>query len=48
MIDFKMSEKFGLGWKNYDSRRMQTFIGIESLIKQEEIKKQHGNRNFKH
>lgn len=31
VLDYRMSEKFGLDWDKYDSKRMRTFVVIMGL-----------------
>lgn len=38
MLDYRMAEKFGLDWKQYDYKRMRAFIDI-MVIESEEAEK---------
>lgn len=38
ILDYRMSEKFGLDWKEYDNQRMQEFIAIMGLDARRERK----------
>lgn len=48
VLDYRMSEKFGLDWKKYSNARMQSFIHILTLTAEREerelkkTKKQYG------
>ena len=46
MIDYKMSEKFGLDWKKKRSKRMNEFIMIMSIENKLNKPKNNGSRKL--